>query len=87
MPIDFPDMESLIARAKARKFRAPNPDESEDQYRNSFADFMLGIDSVEASEIRTGKGWDLQTPQELLAELPGMLELVESLRKTYIPRD
>ena len=87
MPIDFPDMESLISRAKMRKFRAPNPDESEKAYRNAFADFMLDIDSVEASEIRTGKGWDLQSPQELLAELPGMLDLVESLRKTYIPRN
>lgn len=67
MPMSFPDFESLKRRAEQRKFRQPNEGESEADYRKAFADFMMDVDRVESSEIRTGRGWDNQMPEELLA--------------------
>jgi hypothetical protein len=63
-------------------FRRPNEGESEEEFRNAAADFVGNVrgDSVEAAEIRTGRGWDRQSPEELLRELPGMMELVAELR-------
>ena len=63
-------------------FRRPNEGESEEEFRNAAADFVGNVrgDRVEAAEIRTGRGWDRQSPAELLRELPGMLELVAGLR-------
>ena len=63
MPLSFPDMKSLSSRAMQRGFRQPFTcdtciHETEDQYRNAFADFMQGVDPCEAHEIRTSKGWD-----------------------------
>lgn len=66
MPMSFPDMESLINRAKQRKFREPNEDETEEQYREAFADFMVEVDRVESAEIRNKLGWDKQDPFSLL---------------------
>jgi len=62
-------------------FRRPNEGESEEEFRNAAADFVRDVrgDTVEAAEIRTGRGWDRQSPFETLRELPGMLELVADL--------
>lgn len=58
MPMDFPDMTSLLRCAEAWRFREPNPGETEQQYRNALADFVQPQDLVESMEIRTSKGWD-----------------------------
>lgn len=43
--------------------------ESEADYRTAFADFMVKVDIVESSEIRSGKGWDKQDPSDLIGHL------------------
>jgi hypothetical protein len=58
MPMSFPDMKSLQRAAQVWKFRGPEHGESEDAFREALADFVQVKDSVEAMEIRTGKGWD-----------------------------
>lgn len=58
MPMNFPDMKSLINCAEVWKFRAPNEGESEQDYRTALADFVRPQDMIESQEIRTGKGWD-----------------------------
>lgn len=58
MPMSFPDMKSLIRHAEMLKFRAPNPGETESEYRTALADFVRPLDFIESQEIRTGKGWD-----------------------------
>jgi hypothetical protein len=65
MPRSFPDMKSLKFNAKMRKFRQPEEGESEDAYREAFADYMVSIDKIESIEIRAKHGWD-QLPPELL---------------------
>lgn len=67
-------------------FRRPEPGESDEAYRNAAADFVGNVrgDRVEAAEIRTGRGWDRQTPEETLREMPGALELVAALRERLI---
>lgn len=50
----FPTFQSLKDRASQRHFRQPLEDETEEHYRNAFADFMQQIDMVEAGEIRLG---------------------------------
>lgn len=67
MPMSFPTLESLVGRAGSRNFRKPLKDETEAQYRQAFYEFMQYVDSVEASEIRSGAGWDQQDPSSLLA--------------------
>ena len=67
MPMYFPNLDSLKQRAQQRGFRQPNEGESEDQYRAAFADFMITVDRVESAEIRAGKPWDNQSPDELLS--------------------
>lgn len=69
MPIDFPNMDSLINRARLRGFRMPEPDETEDAYRQAFSVFMRGVDMVESIEIATGTGWDKITPMEMMEHL------------------
>lgn len=69
MPRSFPNMESLKNNAKMRNFRQPNEGESEADYRAAFADFLRPIDPVESAEVRSGKGWDAQSPQEMLANM------------------
>jgi hypothetical protein len=64
MPMDFPDMESLKQAAEVWKFRQPNPDESEAEYRTALADHVQPRDLVESMEIRTSRGWDRLTPTE-----------------------
>lgn len=64
MGMSFPNMKSLTHRASQRGFRQPHEDESEDDYRVAFADYMRGVDIVESAEIRT------KLPQELLSQDP-----------------
>ena len=58
MPMDFPDMNSLISAADIWKFRQPNEGELEREYRQALADFVAPKDFIESEEIRNGKGWD-----------------------------
>lgn len=69
MPMSFPDMESLQSRAKQRGFRQPLADETEEQYRTAFADFMVNVDRVESAEIRNKLGWDQQDPRAMLSAM------------------
>lgn len=69
MPMSFPTFESLRFRAESRGFRQPINDETEEVYRENFARFMRHVDQVESSEIRSGRGWDNQLPEELLLNI------------------
>lgn len=69
MPIDFPNMDSLINRARLRGFRMPETGETEDAYRKAFSVFMRDIDQLESIEIATGTGWDKITPEEMMIHL------------------
>ena len=53
--MSFPNMQSLIDRAIQRGYRKPQPGETEESYRTSFADFMRSVDSIESMEIKSGK--------------------------------
>lgn len=67
MPMSFPTHQSVVNRAQMRNFRAPMENESEENYRQAFAEFMRFVDPVEASEISSGLGWDRQSPLSVLA--------------------
>lgn len=67
MPSSFPDIDSLKNNASWRGFRQPIEGETEQQYRDALYNFMLYVDSVEASEIRAGVGWDKQSPMSILS--------------------
>lgn len=58
MPMDFPDMDSLIAAAEVHKFRAPFEGEDEATFRSALANHVRPIDLVESEEIRNKVGWD-----------------------------
>jgi hypothetical protein len=58
MPMDFPDMRSLISAAEVHKFRKPLEGETEIIYRNALADHVRSRDVIESEEIRNGVGWD-----------------------------
>lgn len=58
MPMDFPDMKSLVNAAEVHKFRQPNEGESEEDYRTALADHVRPRDFVESEEIRNKVGWD-----------------------------
>lgn len=64
MPRDFPDMASLLKAARIHKFRQPTENEAMNQYREALADHVFKLDVVESGEIRSGRGWDKQTPEE-----------------------
>lgn len=66
MPMSFETESSVINRAKQRGFRDIKEGESIEEFRSHFADYMLDIDQVESSEIRTGRGWDQQDPLSVL---------------------
>lgn len=86
MPMSFPDLESLKRRAAQREFRQPFEEESEQQYRAAFADFMMGVDRVESAEIRSGLGWDKQEPLSMLGNMlgaEGLKALQSTLRSHY----
>jgi hypothetical protein len=58
MPMDFPDMKSLIYAAQCHKFREPTEEESEEDFRSALADHVQPIDYIESLEIRNKVGWD-----------------------------
>jgi len=58
MPMDFPDMKSLISAARVHGFRSPENGEPEEKYRNALADHVESRDFIESEEIRNGCGWD-----------------------------
>ena len=58
MPMDFPDMNSLVRAATVHKFRQPNEGEPEIDYRTSLANHVAPRDFIESEEIRNGCGWD-----------------------------
>ncbi|AXG66650.1 hypothetical protein JA33_247 [Dickeya phage vB_DsoM_JA33] len=81
MPMSFPDFDSLKRRATQRNFRQPNPDETEQEFRAAFADYMLEVDRVESAEIRTGKGWDeMQDDPAAMLRAMGLGDVVDSIR-------
>ena len=69
MPRDLPDMQSLTRSAENHGYRPPSEGESEQAYRSALADFVAGVDLIEAAEIRNKVGWDKQDPHTLFAEL------------------
>ena len=84
MPMSFPDFESLRQRAEQRKFRKPNEGETEEEFRQAFAEFMQEVDPVEAHEIRSGKGWDEwdgAIQHEMLVNMMGAEELGKLMRE------
>lgn len=58
MPMDFPDMDSLVAAAEVHKFRGPHEGETEPSYRSALANHVRPIDFIESEEIRNKVGWD-----------------------------
>ncbi len=58
MPMNFPDMKSLIWCAEVHRFRKPNKGELEKDFREALADFVEPKDFIEACEIRNKVGWD-----------------------------
>ncbi len=54
MSMSFPNIESLVARAEQRGFRMPKENESTEQYRSAFAEFMKDVDLIESFEIKNG---------------------------------
>lgn len=77
MPMYFPTHEAVVDRAKQRHFRMPLENESEDEYRMAFADFMQKIDMVEAGEIRLGR-----TPMGLAVEADPLTALSAIMGKS-----
>lgn len=67
MPMSFPTMQSLKDRATQRGFRQPEPEETEEQFRLAFGEFMKTMDFVEAHEILTSRGWDDWTSQDQMS--------------------
>ncbi len=65
MPMDFPDMRSLVEAARIHHFRMPQFTESEADYREALADHVVPIDFVESVEIRNKVGHDLLTLEQM----------------------
>ena len=74
MPLDFPDMESLLRAAQIHKFRKPKEDETTAQFRNALADFVKPRDFIESEEIRNGIGWDKWDEGQRIALLGRAIE-------------
>ena len=84
MPMSFPDFESLRRRVEQRNFRKPNEGETEEEFRQAFAEYMQEADPVEAHEIRAGKGWDEWdggNQHEMLVNMMGAEELGKLMRE------
>lgn len=64
MPMDFPDLASLLQAAKVHKFRAPHKGESKDDYRIALAAHVAPRDFIESEEIRNTHGCDIFTEEE-----------------------
>lgn len=58
MPMDFPDMKSLVQCAKVWKFRELKEGETEESFREALAEFVQPQDLIESQEIRNKVGWD-----------------------------
>lgn len=58
MPMNFPDMSSLVEIATIYGFRTPKEGETEDEYRVAVADCVQPHDLVESCEIRNKVGWN-----------------------------
>ena len=58
MPMDFPDMKSLIFCAEVHEFRKPEKKETEEEFREALANYVEFRDFIEAQEIRNKVGWD-----------------------------
>ena len=58
MPMDFPDMKSLVLAAKIHKFREPKKGEDEASFREALANHVEPKDYIESCEIRNKVGWD-----------------------------
>ena len=56
--MSWPDMESLQLAAEVYKFRAPNKDETEEDYRNDLSMHVGASCAISGHEIRTKKGWN-----------------------------
>lgn len=69
MPMDFPNMDSLIRHADRVGFRPPTQNETEKEYRESLAKFMRNKDRIESFEIQFGKGWDRWNDAEKASSL------------------
>ena len=85
MPMSFPTMESLTSRARQRGFRQPHEGEGEAEYRAAFAEFMRGVDQVEAAEIAVGVPFDRQDPHTLLSNALGPETLATMLDDLFGP--
>jgi len=64
MPMNFPDMKSLISAAKVWKFRKPIEGETEQEYRSALADYVTPKDLIESHEIRNKVGWNLWSKEQ-----------------------
>lgn len=60
MPMDFPDLKSLRSSFDSKDRLPYKEGEPEAKYRERCAVYMETVwkDTVEAQEIRSGKGWD-----------------------------
>ncbi|KKL89404.1 hypothetical protein LCGC14_1915070 [marine sediment metagenome] len=61
MPMDFPDLKSLIQAAEIHDFRKINKEEWEDDFREALVDHVESRDYIESGEIRYKVGWDKWT--------------------------
>lgn len=64
MPMDFPDLKSLVRASKTHGFRNILKDESEEDFRGALADHVVSIDFIESEEIRNKVGWDRFTAMQ-----------------------
>lgn len=69
MPMEFPDMESLITVAEVHKFRDPLLGEAEEEYRHLLANHVRPIDFIESEEIRNKVGWNQFSEAQNMAML------------------
>lgn len=83
-----PEFRQRMIESGREFFRQPETGEPEAMYRQAAADFARDVwgDHVLAAEIRTGRGWDQQSPHELLSELPGGLTLLNELLQNEVSR-
>jgi hypothetical protein len=69
MPMDFPDMKSLLRAAECWKFRQPNDGESEDSYRQALANHVEPNDFLRTCKADDKHQW-LEFPRTAYDELP-----------------
>ena len=72
MPMDFPNMQSLINAAEVHQFRKPKEGESEADFRIELANHVFPRDRIESFEIRYGIGWDQWTRGQKLESVRGL---------------